>query len=151
MLAGRYEDALREYEAAFPHYLAHAYQAMVYDGIGEREKALEQARKASEKPDSQFRSRGMLIMTLAKAGKRDEAAREMALLEASHEYISQFEWAIANMGFGDYDSVLRHLEAASVEREYLMLFLPFWPMFRSIHGDQRFLRIVRAMSLPEPK
>jgi tetratricopeptide (TPR) repeat protein len=151
MLSGRFDDALREYEAAFPHYLAHAYQTMIYDAIGEPDKALEQARIANEKPDSQFRGRGILIMALAKAGKHKEAREELSSLESRSEYIGRFELAVAHMGFADYNAVLDQLERAAEEREYLMLFLPHWPMFRPLHQNKRFLDLVDRMTLPRPR
>jgi len=127
------------------------YLAMIYDAIGDYEKALEQARIGSARPDSQFRGPGLLIMTLAKAGLREEALARLAALETRAEYVARFELAIAHMGFADYERSLDHLEMACDEREYLMLFLPHWPMFRAIHKSPRFLKLVRRMNLPEPR
>jgi hypothetical protein len=151
MLVGRFEDAIREYESALPHYLAHMYLVMVHDAMGEPEKALEHARLGSQKPGSQYRAPGLLIMALAKAGYRDEARKELALLENRRDYLSRFELAVAHMGFAQYDQVLDYLEQARDEREYLMLFLPNWPMFRALHHEQRFLDIVHDMHLPDPR
>jgi tetratricopeptide (TPR) repeat protein len=149
MLCGRFDEALREYQSAFPHYLAHAYAAMIYAALGDYSRVVEQARRAEEQPDSQYRSQGLLILGLAKTGRVKDASARLAALESRREYVSHFEKAIAYLGFDDYELVLDHLEKGSEEREYLLLFLPYWPMFQAIRQHPRFKSLVDKMNFPK--
>lgn len=151
MLGGHFEEAIMEFESAFPQYLAHLYMVMIYYARGEFDKALEQAQIGNAGADSRFRGPGLLILALARAGRKEEAQERLAALQTRQEYAGNFELAVAYLGLGETDRVLDYLERAADEREYLMLFLPFWPLFIELHRHPRFLSIVKRMGLPEPR
>ena len=63
------------------------------------------------------------------------------------EEISPYDFAEAFMGLGDVDRALKYLERGCELRLSEMVGLAVDPVFRSLHDDPRFQRILRTVGL----
>jgi len=55
--------------------------------------------------------------------------------------------ALAQLGTGDHDKLLDYLEQAYSERESMMVFLAFTPIFDNVRNDPRYQELLRKMGL----
>ena len=87
---------------------------------------------------------GIAGFVYAKAGRRDEARRELARLEqlpsAAFDAIAAIQLAL-----GDREAALGSLERSLQARNFTLVFLHVEPMFDALHGEPRFTEIVEKV------
>ncbi|MEP6715986.1 MAG: protein kinase, partial [Terriglobia bacterium] len=149
----RFEHSIAQFRKVLeisPHYyLAHAMMGTVYSQMGNFEDALAccaDARKADA--DSKFID-SIEAMTLAFAGRRDEAR---AMLDAIsrrslNDYISPVSIAYICTGLGDWDQAFEHLDRAVADRDPNILGLSSNPIFDGLRSDGRYSALLRKMQL----
>ena len=84
------------------------------------------------------------------SGKHDAARRILAALserKKKGEYISPLLFAFITADLDDRDHTFHWLEAAFVERNDYLLYLPIAPEFTHLHNDPRFQSLLRRVTL----
>jgi serine/threonine-protein kinase len=154
-LQHRYEHAIAQFrkvlEMSPNYYLAHAMMGPVYAMTGKFEKALEcyvDARQADA--DSKFVD-SLEAMTLAMAGRCDEAKSELdeIMLRAAHDYISPVSIAYVFAALGDKNAAFEHLDQAIADRDPNVLGLKSNPAFDALRTDARYDALLRKMQLAD--
>jgi tetratricopeptide (TPR) repeat protein len=129
------------------HYIPQLYLSMACHGLGDDAHALEHILAARALPSSDPLTRGMLVLALARTGKREAALSEMAALHAVTRYVPvAFNSALAHIGLGQYEEAIEALEIAGENREPYMLVLPYVPMYKPLHEHPRFKTLLRRMN-----
>lgn len=131
------------------YYLAHAMMGQVYTQAGRCTEALEcYALALKADSDSKFVA-SLEAMTLAVAGRRDEA---FALLEdiarrSENDYISSVSIAYVCTALGDHERAFAYLDRAVQDRDPNILGLKSNPIFESLRADPRYLALLKKMRL----
>ncbi len=133
------------------NYLAHAMMGNVYTLAGEFDEALECYTRAREADANSKFVDSLEAMTLALAGRREEA---IALLDkitrkAANDYISPVSIAYICTALGDKDRAFENLDRAIHDRDPNLLGLKSNPIFESLRSDERYHAILRKMQLGE--
>ncbi len=154
-LQHRYEHAIAQFrkvlEMSPRYYLAHAMLGPVYAMTGKFEKALECYVEArSDDADSKFVD-SLEAMTLAMAGRREEAKKELdgIMLRAAHDYISPVSIAYVFAALGDNNAAFEHLDQAIADRDPNVLGLKSNPVFDGLRDDARYQALLRKMQLSD--
>jgi TolB-like protein/Flp pilus assembly protein TadD len=85
----------------------------------------------------------------ARAGKRDEARKALAELQAraKREHISDYGFAVVYVGLGEKDQAFAALEKAYEARVDFLFWLKVEPLFDELRLDPRFTDLLRRMNL----
>lgn len=153
ILSRRFDEAVRQFrhtlamDARFAP--AHRGLAVALALAGHANDALAQIEEASAAAPSQPRTRETRAFVLAATGRRDEARRELASLEAERggRYVSAWELARAYAVMGDADDAFAWLRTAIAERAPLTLFAGVHAALDPIRGDARLPEILRAVGV----
>jgi len=152
-LQHQYEHSIAQFRKVLEmnqkYYLAHAMMGPVYAMTGDFLRALEcysQARVADA--DSKFVD-SLEAMTLAMAGRRDEAKAllDSVMLRAARDYISPVSIAYVCAAMGDRNAAFEHLDQAIADRDPNVLGLKSNPAFDSLRDDDRYRALLRKMQL----
>jgi eukaryotic-like serine/threonine-protein kinase len=152
-LQHQYEHSIAQFrkvvEMSPQYYLAHAMMGNVYTLAGKFDDALECYGKAREADAHSRFIESLEAMTLATAGRRDEA---LALLDritqrAASGYISPVSIAYICTALGDLDRAFENLDRAIFDRDPNLLGLKSNPIFESLRTDDRYHAILRKMQL----
>ena len=142
------ERALREYRKAIDFdpefHVAHWMAAWVLSDLGRHDEAVASVTRAIEV------SKGLLICvpTLARAhalaGRKDEARRILAELEAKSpdRYVEPLEVALAYEALGDREIAIAWMERALRERSHWLVAAGVDSRFDSMRGDARFAELL---------
>ena len=98
-----------------------------------------------EKPTTSTRC--YYVHALARAGRREDAMRELRALQRSGEVVGPSFLAIAYLGLGDREAALKQLEAGFKHREPLMQYIVVESYLDEVMNDPRFQKIVAGMGL----
>jgi serine/threonine-protein kinase len=154
-LQRHYEHSIAQFrkvlEMNSQYYLAHAMMGSVYAQTGRFEEALECYAKAREAdPDSKFIA-SFEAMTLAFAGKREEAAKRLEEISrrAASGYISPVSIAYICTALEDKDRAFENLDRAIFDRDPNILGLKTNPIFDSLRSDVRYLALLKKMQLED--
>jgi tetratricopeptide (TPR) repeat protein len=120
---------------------------MVYAMVGQREKALEQCEAALALARSGTFHRLEIAAVLAQVS---ETAKARAILDEIEKNwkpdgVSSFWIAGVHVSLGEHDAAFEWLERAFQERAAFMVFLKINALFRGLHGDPRFERLVKRI------
>jgi serine/threonine-protein kinase len=131
------------------YYLAHAMMGNVYTFLGKFEEALQCYGHAREADANSKFVDSLEAMTLATAGRRDEA---VALLDrisqrAANDYISPVSIAYICTALGDKDRAFENLDRAVFDRDPNLLGLQSNPIFENLQTDDRYHALLRKMQL----
>jgi TolB-like protein/Flp pilus assembly protein TadD/tRNA A-37 threonylcarbamoyl transferase component Bud32 len=152
LLAGRREQALRllgeavavQDDFAWTHgflSLVHALEGRFPEAVaaGERATALDDAADADTWAGYAY----------AKAGRRAEARRSLARLEAAGRtgYLPPFRVALVHTALGDADQAFAWLEKAFADRSPWMAYVKTDPALAELRGDPRFQDLLRRLRL----
>ena len=96
-------------------------------------------------------TRSYYVHALARAGRRDEAARQLQALERDGGVVAPSMLAIAYLGLGDRERAIRYLQAGYDARDPLLQYIVVEWFLDSVMDDSRFKRIVEGMGLPQPR
>ncbi|HEY6250395.1 MAG TPA: tetratricopeptide repeat protein, partial [Candidatus Angelobacter sp.] len=150
MLAGDYTKARSHLEAVIQstpsHHLSHFFLGTVYNAVGEHDKALTQMEHGLKHPGSEYMLLGSYVFTLAKCGQRRKALQNFQEMKRRSHY-SSIHLAIASVGLEQYEHALDWIKKACEDREFQVLILPHWPVFKPLHSFPRFQATLRNMNL----
>ena len=153
-IRGHYDLAVAELQRALAvepaNTLANHFLGRAYLAKGDASLALEYLRKSNDAMGQVPFSLGDLGHALAAAGKRDEAERLLADLEARREtgYYPAFPLAIIELGLGNTDKALDWLEMAADER-HVGFFMPSAdPFYDPVRSHPRFHAVLTKLRLP---
>ncbi|HEU0177784.1 MAG TPA: tetratricopeptide repeat protein [Blastocatellia bacterium] len=84
-------------------------------------------------------------------GKRDEAIKKLDELKelSNRRQVPAREMAIIYTGLGEKDQAFKWLRQACEERDGMIVFLKFHPLFKSLRADPRFADLLRCVGLPQ--
>ena len=152
-LQKKYEHSIAQFrkvlEMSPQYYLAHAWMGTVHALAGQFDEALACYARAREADATSKFIDSVDAMTLAMAGRRQEAA---ALLDritqrAASGYISPVSIAYVCTALGDADQAFENLDRAVFDRDPSLLGLKSNPIFESMRSDPRYKAILRKMQL----
>ncbi|PYT00787.1 MAG: hypothetical protein DMF63_05635 [Acidobacteria bacterium] len=152
--AGRVDEALARLNATKEldpdNWMAHLFSTSAYIEKGMYPEAIAEGRRTNEiQPHS--RSFSFLGYALAKSGNRAAAQSELAMMmeQSKQRWISPYSVAIVYNGLEDREQTLAWLERGLEQRDPRMVFLKSEPKWKNLRGDLRFVKIFRAVGLPE--
>jgi Flp pilus assembly protein TadD len=95
-------------------------------------------------------SRSLQAVSLAGAGRVDEARAELERLEAlsRQEYVSAYELASASAALGEPDRAFTWLDQAVVERASLLNTLRIDPVMDVLRKDPRYVDVENKIHMP---
>jgi serine/threonine protein kinase/tetratricopeptide (TPR) repeat protein len=96
-------------------------------------------------------TRSFYVHALARAGRRDEAVRQLRLLERDGSVVAPSFLAIAYLGLGDRERAISHLQAGYKARDPLLQYIVVESFLDAVMDDARFQKIVEGMGLPQPR
>jgi serine/threonine-protein kinase len=116
---------------------------------GRLDEALEALQTRLAGPQPNARVVAVLIHTLNRTGRRDDAARAWAELRAraANERVPPLSLAIAYLGLGELDACLDQLERGGDERASTLYQIAVDPIYRPIGHHPRFAALVNRMGL----
>src|SRR5262245_9779349 len=128
--------------------VAHWYLGMAYEQVGAYEAAIAECKKAlsiSGEPSTL----GMLGHVYGVSGNRDEAERVLAELTdlSARQYVDSFDIALVCVGLGENSRALELLERACDDHSLQLLWINVDTRFDRLHGEPRFLNILRRIHL----
>jgi serine/threonine-protein kinase len=131
------------------YYLAHAWMGNVYALAGQFDAALACYARAREADANSKFVDSLEAMTLAMAGRHDEAGVLLNQItrRAMNDYISPVSIAYVCTAMGDKDRAFENLDRAISDRDPSILGLKSNPIFESLRNDDRYHAIVRKMQL----
>lgn len=150
--AGRTDDALARLQATFAidpnHVLAHVFASAAYSEKGEYPLAIAEAEKAvAVTRRTMAHPLGLLGYALAKSG--DTAAARAVLDEllaaSKSRYVAPYGVALVYNALGDADETIAWLERGFEARDHKMNLLKVDPKWKNLHGDPRFVDLVRRI------
>jgi tetratricopeptide (TPR) repeat protein len=96
-------------------------------------------------------TRSYYVHALARAGRREDAARHLQSLESDGSVVAPSMLAIAYLGLGDRERAIKHLQAGYDARDPLLQYIVVESFLDGLIDDSRFQRIVEGMGLPQPR
>jgi hypothetical protein len=96
-------------------------------------------------------TRAYYVHALARAGRRDEAARQLQALERDGSVVAPSMLAIAYLGMGDRDRAITSLQAGYDAHDPLLQYIVVEWFLDDVMDDSRFKKIVEGMGLPQPR
>ena len=96
-------------------------------------------------------TRSFYVHALARAGRRDEAARHLRALESDGSVVAPSFLAIAYLGLGDRERAIAHLQAGYQAHDPLLQYIVVESFLDGVMEDRRFQKIVEGMGLPVPR
>src|SRR5215813_11758104 len=83
-------------------------------------------------------------------GKRDEAIKKLDELKelSNRRRVPAREMAIIYTGLGEKDQAFKWLRQACEERDGMIVYLKFHPLFKSLRADPRFAEMLQCIGLP---
>jgi tetratricopeptide (TPR) repeat protein len=135
------EAALAEVFRVDPQYShAHFMQGLVQLASGRPDHAARSLRHSIELGGDHVHARGAMISALAKSGRRDEALRELAAMEAraKREHVPEFGFVVAYAGLGELDKAFAALERAIANKDLLTAENFFEPVLDPLRDDPRY-------------
>ena len=129
---------------------AHATLARVYVRAGRFDEGVAEAR-AALRIENETEVSGVFGWALARAGRRDEAAKVAnALIERSRrEYVSPYFIAMIYAGLGDADRAFEWLDRAYAGRSTLLAWQSTNADLDLLHSDPRFAELMKKMGLEQ--
>lgn len=117
---------------------------------GRYDDALEAFRKAREFSGGNSEAISLAGYTDAVSGRRGEAERALAELQAleGRQYVPPYNVAMVHLGLGRSDEVFRWLERGYGERDVHMIFLGADPKWDAVREDPRFVDLAKRLNLP---
>jgi TolB-like protein/DNA-binding winged helix-turn-helix (wHTH) protein/Tfp pilus assembly protein PilF len=155
LLAGRADRARATWQRVIDldpmHSLARRYMAESYLRDRNYQRALGILEKAVSYTPKEPLLLGALAHCYARAGRRQDAlklTRDLVIREASSDGQVPIATIWAYVGLEEYDEAIARLEKLAAARRPRMTWLRVDPWLEPLHGDPRFLEIIRRMNLP---
>ena len=154
VFARRYDEAIAQLKRVLtldPNYAYALYTlGYAFDGKGMYAEAIVEYRRSLALNDDPF-AKALLVRSLAKSGKRDEALKLVAQLKAdsAQRYVSHYCLAIAYTALGEKEEALMLLEKDLAERSSFVSYSAGEPALDDLRDDPRFKALLKRMNLPE--
>jgi DNA-binding winged helix-turn-helix (wHTH) protein/TolB-like protein/Tfp pilus assembly protein PilF len=151
--AGQTDEALVRLQKSFeldPNFwLAHLFASSAYIEKGMFPEAIAEARKARGLSGGNTHPIAFEGYALAKSGKRAEAQAMLAelLKSSTKRFVSPYNIALIYNGLDERDETLAWLDRGFEQREPKMVFLKVEPKWNNLRSDQRFIDLIKRMSL----
>ncbi|MGI8811597.1 MAG: tetratricopeptide repeat protein [Pyrinomonadaceae bacterium] len=148
--ARRFDEAIQQLDrvrALDPNFgVTYWYLGMAYYGKGQYSEAVAAYSKGLTLIDNPW-LKALLIQSLAKAGKRDEAVKLLGELQAdsTRRYVSNSSLAIAYGSLGEKDKAFSYLDKDIAARSSRAQFFSVNPVFDDLRDDPRFADLVRRV------
>jgi tetratricopeptide (TPR) repeat protein len=149
--ARRYREADAAFRVALdldPNFIwNYMLRGWSYEGRGEFDKAIADLNRAVQLSDSSTVALGELAHALGRGGRKPEAERILAGLEAraKQQYVSSFDLSRAYEGLGRRDDAMIALAKACDELSPMVTFLKVEPMFDPMRSDPRFAALLKRL------
>ena len=142
-----YCDQAIELNPHFPH--AYFILSLVQEKLGDSEEALAALLRGAQLAPRSPRMIASLGRAQAMAGRRDDAARSLAALDAlaRTRFVSTWERAILFLGMRDYDRCFDELQLGLQDRFFDLTLLGVDARFDDVRDDPRFERLLSAVGI----
>ncbi|HEX8708189.1 MAG TPA: protein kinase [Pyrinomonadaceae bacterium] len=153
--ARQYEMAIEELQKALQMDRnfgnAHMILGAVYAEVGMYDEAISMVNRSLELMEGSAVPMWVLGYTLAASGRRQKAQEVLGKLErlSGERYISPYQFAVINVGLGNYDAAFEWLEKAYESRDEWLLWLGTEPKLDALRSDPRFTSLLRRVGLAE--
>lgn len=130
-------------------WLAHLFLVRVYLADGRNSEAIAAAQRAAELSGGSAEANASIAFAMARAGRKEEAAKilEQLLERAKMRYVPRYAIAQIRLALGDREAAMAELERAYDGREALMVFLKVEPKWDELRNDARFNALLQRMKL----
>ena len=150
--AGRYDEAVEQFQKILAHdpkfFVARRYLGQAYEEMARPDEAIRELSQAVNLSGGVM-VKGELGHAYAAAGKKDEARRILAELQAaSSQQGRSFLIAVIYAGLDEQDRAFEYLEKAYQEKAERMAYLKVDPRLKNLHHDPRFARLLQRIGLP---
>jgi serine/threonine protein kinase len=144
------EYARKTLEVDPKYFLAHLELALIYTAQGKHSEAIAAAQSAHADEPRVDWTTGVLGMAYAAGGKRAEADKVLAEMNAkvSRTWVPAFAFAEIYAGMQDKLHTLDALEKTFEERSWFLTYLNTAPEFDFLRTEPRFQELVRKMRFP---
>jgi TolB-like protein/Tfp pilus assembly protein PilF len=153
-LARRYDEARDQSLETLdmdPGYTGLYYSlGLIYERQGKYDRAIEAFERVSMRPHNRGTTvRAAVGFTLARAGRREQAAAILEALEAAarSEYVSSYDLALLHLSLGHRQEAADRLSRACDEHASFMPFVNVDARFDELRPDPRFQAVVRRLGL----
>jgi len=152
-MARKFENSIEIFQKVIdtdPNFMiAYWYLAGSYLGIHKLDDAIIAAQKLVQLSGGALFALASLGVAYSSAGMKQEMLNVLKQMQevSKHHYHSPHNMALAQLGTGDHDKLLDYLEQAYSERESMMVFLAFTPIFDNVRNDPRYQELLRKMGL----
>lgn len=129
---------------------AHAWIGQSYLELKKYPEAIAEIDKAVDLSQGASRIIATRGFAFAVAGRRDDALKVLADLDAlaKEKYVSPYFFAVIYAGLGEKDKVFHYLDEAVAERHPYLVLANVEPVFDGIRSDPRFAAILDKVNLP---
>jgi tetratricopeptide (TPR) repeat protein len=152
-LEGKDEQATQQFQSLLdrdPEFsLAHYFLGQVYDRQGRFDDAAAAFGQALTFGGESPEVIAMLAYSEGRAGRPDDALKEWERLEALGEsrYVSPALFGLVEIGLGDFDAALTHLDRALQIRATELAWLKVRWFYDPLRGERRFKEIIQQVGL----
>lgn len=153
MFQGQHEWALREYRKTTDFdpdfHVAHWMASWCMTELGRHDEAVASVTKAIEASKGLLVCYPSLARAHALAGRKDEARRVLAELEAKSpaRFVEPLDVALAYEALGERDTAFAWLDRAFRERSHWLVAMGVDPRFDSLRGDARFVELMKKVGV----
>jgi TolB-like protein/tetratricopeptide (TPR) repeat protein len=155
MLAGRHEEAHRQYEELLQHdpsfFKAWSALGRLSTQMGDYRQAVQMLEKARSIAGDVPNILGALGQTFALAGQPERALELLTVLEniSKTEQVASAPIALIHLGLGDRDCAVQRLEHAAEAHELSVMGLKVHPAWDPLRSEPRFQAILRRIRLAD--
>jgi serine/threonine-protein kinase len=152
-IAGNYQRAIEESAVALefePHLpTAFYFSAMSHFFLGHEQEALDRLQAAAREGHQHAAALPAMALVLVQAGRRDEAIDLLAEMKerATRAEVSPYYFAEVYLALGDVDKAIGYLRRSYELRIPDVIGIGVDPLFRSLHGDPEFDRILHGLGI----
>lgn len=149
-IAGRHQDAIRHLERARgidPSYAVSYFSlALLYVHAGRMDEALQLAAEM-HRQTRLARAWALRALIHAARGETDPARAIAREMESSPERVPPFDLGLAWLAAGEFDRAVEAFERSAEGRDFWVVWLAVFPIFRPLHGHARFEALLEKVGL----